>query len=408
MTGVGLVTPTGIGPTAVQNALREGLSGVRFNADDVDRWRLQAYVPADFEPKQYVKARKSLKVMSHETQLGVAAASMAMTDAGWTAGALDPTRLGVILGTDIMHCPPAELIPTYAGSTDEAGFHFDRWGPMAQRELNPLWMLNYLPNMAASHIAISQDAQGPSNTLVLGDVSGLLAIAEGASLITRGWADVVIAGGTGSLRNPTTRMYHGVEHLSRRYETPLATPRPFDEQRDGSVAGEGAGIVILERRQVAEQRGARILGHCAGAGQGMVHRPGPNETRAIEIAARKAIEDAQWSVDSIDHVNAAGRATLVDDRREALACHKLFPNAPVTAPASFFGILGAASGAVEFISSLLLMSSGERPFTLHSSAAASDCPITLQTELAARRTGRFIKLSQCWTGQSIALAFEAN
>lgn len=407
ITGIGIVSPIGVGAEAVLSSLQEGRSGITLADEGVGPWDLRAYIPDEFDPKQFVAARKSLKVMSHETQLGVSAAAMAMQDAGWSSGSLDPARLAVILGTDIMHCPPSELVPTYTNCVKDGEFEFSSWAERAQRELNPLWMLKYLPNMAASHIAIAHDARGPSNSLVLGDVSGLLAIAEGASLITRGWADVVIAGGTGSLRNPTTRMYHGFNHLSRDRSLPLQTPRPFDARRDGTVAGEGAGMVILERRSCAVARGARIYATLAGVGQGMIHRPSAEQPEALEHALRKSLSMASWTADSIDHINASGRASIVDDRREALACHRVLPEVPVSAPSSYFGYLGASGGAVELIVSLLMMSKSQRPRTLNSTSAGDDCPINLQTEAVASRTNRVVKLSQAWTGQAVAVAFES-
>lgn len=407
ITGIGLVSPIGVGRDEVVRSLVAGRSGVTLGDENVGPWDLRAYVPDDFDPKKFVTARKSLKVMSHETQLGVSAAAIAMNDAGWSPGSIEPRRLAVILGTDIMHCLPAELIPTYLGCEVDGEFQFGIWAERAQKELNPLWMLKYLPNMAASHIAIAHDAQGPSNSLVLGDVSGLLAIAEGASLITRGWADVVIAGGAGSLRNPTTRMYHGFDHLSRDTRLPIQTPRPFDANRDGTVAGEGAGIVVLERRSNAQARNARIYGTLAGVGQGMMHRPTAEQPQALESALTKALNAAQWTPESIDHINASGRASITDDRREALACAKVLPSTPVSAPSSYFGYLGAAGGAVELIVSIIMMNENQRPRTLNSQSAAADCPIPLQTELAPLRTKRMIKLSQAWTGQAVAIAFES-
>lgn len=425
ITGIGVVSPIGIGSDEVTQALRAGQSGVRFDPLEYGPWRLKAYVPERFDAKQWVQPRKSLKLMSHEIQLGVAAAAMAMQDAGLSptadtasinSSSSDPAqalasiscnRLGVVLGTDIMHCPPQELMAVYHGCREANGrFEFGHWSTQAARELNPLWMLKYLPNMAASHVAIAHDARGPSNTLVLGEVSSLLAIIEGADIIRRGRVDAVLAGGTGSLRNPTTRLYHGTTHLSRCETAPYATPRPFDSRRDGTVCGEGAGVLLLERWDSAVARGAKIYGKLVGYGRGMKHLPGPDDDAAIGAAISSALRSADWTADSIDHLNATGRATQDDDRREALAIQRTLAQVPVVAPSSYFGTLGAAGGSIELICSLLALQHGFRPANLHQPEPADECPINLVAETTAPRTGRVLKVSHAWTGQAAALAVE--
>lgn len=407
ITGIGIVSPLGVGRHETLEALRARRSGVHAVDGEIGPWRLGSFVPASFDEREWVQPRKSLKLMSHEIRLGVSAAAMALQDAGLAATAADPDRLGVVLGTDIMHCPPSELTGTYAGCRHEDGrFDFGLWAGAAVRELNPLWMLKYLPNMAASYIAIAHDARGPSNTLVLGDVSSLLAIIEGADIVRRGRADAVLAGGTGSLRNPTTRLYHGFAHLSRRFETPIVVPRPFDRDRDGTVCGEGAGIVLLERLDRALERGAPVYATIGGYGRSMKHLPGPDDDRAIRAAVDGALRAADWSVDSLDHVNATGRGTRDDDRREALAIRASLGELPVVAPSAAFGTLGAAGGAVELICSLLALHAGFRPAGPHVIEPDESCPIRPCNEPVSPRSGRFVKIGHAWTGQTAAVALE--
>lgn len=409
ISGLGIVSPIGVGREAVLESLRIGATGVRLRADQPDPWSLAAYIPDSFDPKLWVQPRKSLKLMSHEIQLGVAAAAMAIHDAGITEGHFDPERIGVVLGTDIMHCLPTELVDTYMACRDVAGqFQFAQWADQAKRQLNPLWMLKYLPNMAASHVAIAHDARGPSNTLVLGAVSSLLAIIEAAGIVATGRADAMLAGGTGSQRNPTTRLYHGTDHLSRRKSEPIATPRPFAIDRDGTVAGEGAGVLLLERLDRAQQRGARILGIVRGYGRAMTAWPAPDCTTAIEHSLQQTLRSAGWKPEELSHLNATGRATLEDDRREALGIRRALGEVPVFAPSAAFGSLGAASGAVELSCSLLALSAGLVPPPPFPSQLDPQCPIVPWDASTTRDSRKLVKLGQVGTGQAAALAIEMS
>ena len=166
--------------------------------------RFGGQVPS-FNPKLYVRPRKSLKVMSRDIQFGFAAADLAMADAGVASEHLDPERFGVVFGNDMIYADLDDLETTYRRAKTAAGtFSYDQWSEAIQEELQPLWLLKHLPNMTASHIAIAQDARGPNNTIVLGDVSSLLAVSEAATVIQRGWADVMLAGGTGSRLHPNS------------------------------------------------------------------------------------------------------------------------------------------------------------------------------------------------------------
>ena len=145
-------------------------------------------------------------------------------------------------------------------------FDFDRWGTSAMSAMFPLWMLKYLPNMPACHIGIAQDARGPNNTITLGDVSTLSAMAEAVRVLQRGQADAIIAGGVNSRVHPVLWTRSQVVGCSQRADDPAAASRPFDATRDGVVVGEGAGSLVLETVQAAQARGAqslaRILGYC--------------------------------------------------------------------------------------------------------------------------------------------------
>ena len=234
ITGVGVVCPIGIGTTAYWDSLSLGRSGVQH---------LHLYdgctelpVPfggavADFDAKQYVRPRKSLKVMCRDIQLAFAAADLACVDGGIQQRRIDPERLGVVFGADMMNCDAEEMIAAYRGCMDDGKFAFARWGQSAMAGLYPLTMLKYLPNMAACHVGIAQDARGHNNTIVLGDVSSLAAVAEAARVLQRGRADVIIAGGASTRIHPTLWIRSQILAFSRRSDETAAACRPFDARR---------------------------------------------------------------------------------------------------------------------------------------------------------------------------------
>ncbi len=190
VTGMGVVSPIGIGKAPFWTSLAEGRGGIRRLDMPVD-----AELPppiggivADFDPKQYVRPRKSLKVMSRDIQLAFAAADLACVDAGLRERPIEPERLGVLFGAGLIGCDLDEMIGVYRACIVDGKFDFQRWGKSAMGELFPLWMLKYLPNMPACHIGIGQDARGPNNSLTLGDVSSLSAMIEAVRVLQRGQA----------------------------------------------------------------------------------------------------------------------------------------------------------------------------------------------------------------------------
>ena len=257
VTGVGVACPIGIGYEAVVDALVHGTSGVRplrvFDSPEFPV-RIGAEV-VDFDPKKHVSARKSLKVMSRSIQLAFSSAEAAVRQAGLATAGVDPERYGVVFGADMMQVDPNELVDAFRPCVTEGRFDYARWDERAMGEMFPLWMLKYLPNMPACHVAIAQDARGPNNTIVLSEASSLLAIAEGMRVIQRGAADVMIVGGTGSRIHPMTWAFRdNIQLCSPRTEKPEQVSRPFDAARDGMVYGEGAAALVLETRAAAEAR----------------------------------------------------------------------------------------------------------------------------------------------------------
>jgi len=379
ITGLGVVSPIGIGCQAFRQSLLEGRSGVRtiplpggFHIPS----SIGGDVP-DFDVKDRIRPRKALKVMSRDIQMAFAAADLAVQEACVLRSGIEPGRLGIVFGTDLIPCELDEIAPAVRGCLVDGEFDFRRWGRRAMSDLYPLWLLKYLPNMPACHIGIAFDARGPNNTLTLGEVSGLCAIAEGIRVIQRGQADVMICGGTGSRIHPAFWARHKAYPLSKRTNDPAAACRPFDADRDGTVHGEGAGAIVLERRRHAEARGADIYVEIKGFAN--TSRPagtGPHLlTEAIARAIRLALEASGFSIHDIGHVNAHGLGTVTDDEMEAQAIHRTLGDVPVTAPKSYFGNLAAGAGVVELAVSLLAIRHGFVPPTLNYSRPDPRCPV---------------------------------
>ena len=207
ITGVGVVSPIGIGRSAFWQSLLSGTSGIAPLARDFGEHPLTyGGELKDFDARSYVKPRKAIKLMCREIQSAFAAASLAVEDAQLDANATNPDRFGVTFGSEMMYGSPDELALLFQnsarGECDMALF-----GERFTQDLFPLWMLSYLPNMAACHIAIGQQAFGANNTIVQGDASSLLAMIEAVSVIRRGWCDVMICGGTGTRLNVIYRLY---------------------------------------------------------------------------------------------------------------------------------------------------------------------------------------------------------
>ncbi|HTU26906.1 MAG TPA: beta-ketoacyl synthase N-terminal-like domain-containing protein, partial [Pirellulales bacterium] len=197
VTGLGLVTPLGLSREDVWQSLAGSQSGIfplaRFYQDPFPV-RIGGQV-RNFDAKLYVTPRKSLKVMSREIQLGFAAAQLALEDARVAARQLDADRFGVVYGADMMYFEGTEVEPAFLRCMVEGKFEFGRWGEIGMHEMYPLWLLKYLPNMPACHVAIAHDARGPNNTIMLGEASSLLALSEAMRAIEADRADLMIVGG---------------------------------------------------------------------------------------------------------------------------------------------------------------------------------------------------------------------
>lgn len=406
LTGIGIVCPLGVGRDAVWSAIEDRRSGVRTIDRLVEanyRTPIGGEVP-DFEPKQYVKPRKSLKVMCRETQLGFTAAELAWADANLTDATLDPDRLGVVVGANVFRSQLEDMTELYQTAAASGEFTLDGWD-QSIREMYPLWMLKYLPNMTCCHVGIAHDARGPINTIVEGDVGGLMAIIEAADVVARGHADVMIAGGASSMISAVDLAWHGAHGMSRRIDDPAGACRPFEASRDGTAGSEGAAMFILESRAHAQQRGAALQGTILGYGRrcepsAATQKPTGQSIRQAIVAG---LEMANLSAADIGHVNAHGLATPHDDKIESQAIEQTLGDVPVTATKSYFGNLGSASGAAELAVSLMGLQKSVVPPTLNYDQPDPDCPVNVVSTTKPSRASNVMALNHKLTGQAVSL-----
>jgi len=362
-------------------------------------------------PKYRNALRKSRKYMARDIQLAVAAAQLAVADAGLVDGGIDPTRIGIDLGAGLISSELDEMAPAIEhASQGGKPFDFQVWGRESVGMIEPIWLLKYLPNMLACHISILMDCQGPSNTITEADASSNLAIAEAARIIARGRTDVMISGGADSKIHPLSVVRLALlDNMSRWKGDPSQSCRPFDRRRDGWVPGEGAGIVILEERDHALNRGARIHGEVLGGGSGCDAMPAGGldpEGGGTLVAVTAALEEAGLEPAEIGHVNAHGSATRVSDLAEARAFQRIFGprGVPVTALKGYMGNLVSGCGAVESICSLIAVNRGRIPAILNCDQPDPELELDLVLKLPRpTRNPAFVKTNLTPNGQAAAL-----
>ncbi|SRR6266568_625999 len=394
VTGVGVVTPIGIGADAFGQALRAGRSGVRritaFPCDGFETQIAAEVDDASFDATSYVDPPKLLKLMSRSAIFAVASAAMAREAAQLGPGEVDPRRMGVCLGAGGMGVVDLDLLvgqaeAVLAASGEQGGSQWDipAFARVYRARTNPLSMLRGLPNLAAAHVAIQHDARGPNSTITTACTAGTQAIGEGMRMVQRGDADVVLAGGTDAMINPVGVLgFSMLGTLSRRNDAPERASRPFDRDRDGFVIGEGAAVVVLERGGFARGRGAPILAELAGYGvtcdayRITDERP---DASGAAAAIQRCLQDAGVPPREVGYVNAHGTGTLMNDQTETRAVKQVFGEraygVPMSSTKSMIGHLLAGAGAVELVAALLALRSGFLPPTINYKAPDPECDL---------------------------------
>lgn len=428
ITGMGILSSAGIGCDEFWNNLSTGKSGVKplellqGTACPGDIGGEVSGFNKDTIKKQFFtekEQRKSIKVMCREIQLGSASALMAVQQSGLNLDEMDSERIGIDFGANLMCSPPDDLKDGCFKCVDETpahAFHFEQWGPAGLPKMDPLWLLRYLPNMPACHIAIFVDARGPSNSLTLDDAAANLAIAEACRIILRGSADVMLTGSTGSFVHPVRSMHTAMfDTLATGPDDPAARSRPFDKDRTGIVPAEGACTLVLEDEQHALARGATIYGRILGTGASCVidksNGMRGNIRQATSNALKTALAKAGIKPEQIGHINANGKGDPKADLGEAQGIHDAFGSfgaeIPVTAIKSMTGNAGSGSGSQELAASLLALQQGVIPFTINCENPDPACNLNVvRDDLQQTDNKIFVSVNTTRMGQSGAVVVQ--
>ncbi|TDD80542.1 beta-ketoacyl-[acyl-carrier-protein] synthase family protein [Actinomadura rubrisoli] len=354
VTGVGLVTPAGIGVAGTWDAVCRGRSAAskdpRLSGLPVD---ISCTVPG-FSASEHV-GRRSTLMHDRYVQLAVAAAREAVADSALDPGAWDGARVGVVIGNGV-------------GGVTSAARQQERLANAGPQAVSALLIPLLVPNMVAGHLAIEFGAMGPNLVTATACASGATAIGTAMRLLRDGDCDVVVTGGTEAPITPLiVTGFAQMGALSRRTGDPGAASRPFDSGRDGFVIGEGSGILVLEREDDARARGARVRARLAGYGASADahHMTAPDpEGTAVRNATRAALAEAGAVPADVDHVNAHGTSTPLNDVVEAETIRTLFGGTPaVTSAKGAVGHTLGAAGAIEAVLTVLAIERSTVPPT---------------------------------------------
>ncbi len=424
ITGIGVVSPLGIGTKAFWENLLAGAVGVhKISAFDPGGFpcRIGGEVPAykigDYVPKSY---RKATKVMARDIELAVIAADDAFRDAGIEskaysdASTLDGTRFGCNIGAGLISAELNELTAAMATARDGNRLDLKQWGAHGMTQLTPLWLLKYLPNMLACHVTIIHQLKGPSNTITCADASSHLAIGEAFRTIQRGDADLAICGGAESRMNPMGFMrYNLLNRLTTtQNDTPEQALRPFDAEASGSLLGEGGGLFILEEYEHARARGAKIHAELVGFGASQdtysVTEPDPSGN-SYARAVQKALADANIPPAAVNCIVPHGLGHPKFDRAELSGLLQVFggglarvPLAPIKAQ---MGNLVAGCG-VDAAAAALTVATGKVPPAINTRQVIDGQ--SLNVAATAREMPVEVAISTVYSlgGQNAALVFK--
>jgi len=391
ITGMGCVTPLGVGAQTLWENLLAGRSGIgptrRFDASTFPT-RFSAGVPEDYDHLALLP--EADRWMHEEVGLNTAFALGAAAGA-WRQSrldrfeALDHDRLGIYLGSgegslDFENYVAANL----AGyDADERRVNATRWLAVARERMRAWREVEQDPNMPLSHLAMQCRARGPAYNCLTACAASTQAIGEATEILRRGDADVMIAGGAHSMIHPLgVTGFNRLTALSNRNEDPAGASRPFSADRDGFVLGEGAGIIVLESLEHAEAREAPILAEITGYGSSAdafritdMHPEGLGPARAM----RKAIVEAGIEPEAVDYISAHGTGTKENDLTETKAIKTVFgahaAHVPVSSVKSMLGHLIAAAGVVEAIVCVLAIRDGRLPPTINLNTPDPHCDL---------------------------------
>ena len=428
ITGLGAISPLGKTSVDMWDGLCAGRCGIKkitafdpagFScklAGQVPDYKIQDYVPKSF--------RKSTKLMCRDIELAVIAADEALKNSGLITKGIDPekinvepTRMAINLGAGLISCDLPEIAPAIAKCITDGRFDLRKWGKDGIESVTPLWLLKYLPNMLACHIGIIHDIQGPSNTITCAEAGAHLAIIEAAQIIARGSGDIALAGGAEAKVNPIILARQCLINRAAldKNETPEQACRPFDSNATGSIFGEGAGVIVLEKFENAQKRNARIFAEVTGIGQSTSinhsYEHVESDGKGIQIAIEKAIHDAKIQPEDIDLIIPHGTGIAIDDLAEAKAIQaalgdKAVKKACVWPTKSMLSTTGAACGALDVIAAAYAMSQGKIPSARNYEKNADGCNLNIITQTRQQKIRYALCCSYTYGGQTAAIVLK--
>jgi 3-oxoacyl-[acyl-carrier-protein] synthase II len=371
ITGLGLVTPLGIGVDETWTTLCKGQSGIseitRFDASGFDT-KIAGEVK-DFHPKDFL-TKKEAKRTQRFIAYAIAASRMALEDSRLTIDRANENRVGVLTGCGLGGLRLLE----------KTTVALQKKGP---QRVTPFFIPMIIGNMAPGMISIYLGAKGPNSSISTACASGTHAVGDAFKIIKRGDADAMITGGVESVITPTCIAgFNAMKALSTRNDEPERASRPFDRERDGFVVGEGCGIMVLETLEAALERGARIYAEISGygmSGDGFhMAAPAPEGEGAARCMAA-ALSDAQMTGDEIDYINAHGTSTQLNDVYETKAIKSVFKekasSIAVSSTKSMTGHLLGGAGGIETVFTALAISDGIIPPTINLDHPDEECDL---------------------------------
>lgn len=361
VTGVGIITPVGIGVEESWKGLIEGRSGIRkLTRFDASAFATQIAGEVEgFNPEDYIEP-KEIKKMDRFIHLAIAASDMAVKDSGLKITDSNAESVGVIIGSGMGGLPAIEY---YHSVLLEKG----------PRRITPFFIPMLIINLAGGHVSMKYGAKGPNSAVATACATGSHSIGDAFKIIQRGDADAMIAGGTESVITPLgIGGFNAMKALSTRNDEPEKASRPFDVDRDGFVMGEGAGIMVLESLEHARSRGARIYAEIVGYGMTAdayhMTSPAPDGEGAARCMA-VALKDGGVAPSEVDYINAHGTSTKYGDELESIAIKTVFKDhaykLAVSSTKSMTGHLLGAAGGVEAVVCILCMRDNIVPPTIN-------------------------------------------
>ncbi|UCD90414.1 MAG: beta-ketoacyl-ACP synthase II [Desulfobacterales bacterium] len=380
ITGLGLITPLGIGVHESWAALCAGKSGIReitrFDATGYETriaGEVKDFHPEDFLPKK--EAKRTQPFISY----AIAATRMALDDSELKITSANENRVGVLTGCGL---GGLEIL-------EKTSQIIEKKGP---KRVTPFFIPMMIGNMAPGMISMYFGAKGPNSSIATACAAGTHAVGDAFKLIKRGGADAMITGGMESVITPTCIAgFNAMKALSTRNDIPEKASRPFDRDRDGFVVGEGCGILILEALDSAIERGAHIYAEIHGygmSGDGF-HMTAPSpEGEGAARCMTAALEDAKISYKEIGYINAHGTSTQLNDIYETMAIKSVFkekaPSIPVSSTKSMTGHLLGGAGGVETVFTTLTISEGVLPPTINLDNPDEKCDLDYVPNLARK------------------------